>query len=115
MSNPLVLPIHPLRIHPVQLPHASRQIALRRFHDQVIVIGHLAPAMTHPVEPFANLTQQLQPGQPIFIAKENGLPPITARGDVVQTSGKFNSEWARHKPSLAQKCLISRPDPVILS
>ncbi|MCI0557328.1 MAG: hypothetical protein MN733_02455, partial [Nitrososphaera sp.] len=34
----------------VQLPHALREIPLRRFHQQMIVVAHQAVPMTKPVE-----------------------------------------------------------------
>lgn len=80
-------PVHPLRINPVELTHAICQVPLRRFDDQVVMVGHQAIRMANPVKPRANLGKQRQPGLAVSFREINILAPVTPRGNVVQTAG----------------------------
>jgi hypothetical protein len=71
--------IGPLRVNAIQLAHAQRQIAFGSFHDDVIMIRHLAPRVATPIEAGAKLTQHFQPGQPIAVIEKNFLATIAAR------------------------------------
>ena len=64
------------------------------------MIGHLAERMHHPVKPLAGSTQNFQPVTPIDVVKENVFAPVTARGDVIEGTGKFKAKGACHAESL---------------
>jgi hypothetical protein len=83
MPDAPVRSVYRLRINPVELAHASGEIARRRFNHQMIVIGHQAIRMTNPVEPRANLPQQRQPSLAVDIGKINVLAPIATGRDVM--------------------------------
>ena len=57
----------------------------------MIVIGHLAPSMACPIEPFTNVTENFQLYVPISLAEENVLATITARGYMIETARQFYS------------------------
>ena len=42
-----------LRIDAIELAHAQRKIAFNGFHDQVVVVGHLAPSVHSPIAALA--------------------------------------------------------------
>ncbi len=96
MPDPPVPAVDLLGVHPVELPHAGRKIAFGRFNDQMVVIGHLAPGVDRPVVALADLRQDVEPDLPVGIVQINIFPPITARRDMVQTTGEFQSERTRH-------------------
>jgi len=50
MSQPLVGSVERLCIHTIQVAHATREIRIRRFDQQVIVIAHKAIGMADPSE-----------------------------------------------------------------
>jgi hypothetical protein len=84
-----VAAVEALRIKTVQVPHPERQIAIRRLQQQVIVIGHLAEGVHHPVEASANNAQHLQPVDAVSIVQENVFPSIPARGDMINGPRQF--------------------------
>jgi hypothetical protein len=47
--------------------------------------------MAHPVEPLADLTEHVQPCQPVGVRQIDVLAPIATRGDVVEAAGEFES------------------------
>ena len=51
MPPPMVLPVEPLRVTPVERSHAPRQARRRRFDQQMVVIAHQAILVDLP--PFA--------------------------------------------------------------
>ena len=57
------------------------------------MVGHLAERMHHPVEPQAGSTQNFQPVTPIDVVKENAFAPVTARGHVINGTGKLCREF----------------------
>ena len=61
MTDPAVGAVKRLRVNPIELTHTSRKIPFNRFHHYMIVIGHLAPSMACPIEPFTNATENFQP------------------------------------------------------
>jgi hypothetical protein len=75
--------VEALRINTVELPHPLCQIGFRRFDQEVVVIAHLAPGVTHPIETLANLGKNLQPNLAVSVRQVNIFPPVSPRGDVV--------------------------------
>jgi hypothetical protein len=56
----------------------------------MIVVGHEAVRMADPVEAFRNVCQHVDKRLAIRIVLEDRLAPITAGGDVIEGSGKFD-------------------------
>ena len=83
--------VESLGVYAVQLAHAFREVGIRCFDDQVIVVGHLAIGMAHPVEAFADFGESFKPGHTIFIRKENVLAPVSTRGNVIERAREFES------------------------
>jgi hypothetical protein len=77
------------------MPHPERQVAIRRLQQQMIVIGHLAEGVHHPVEARANDAQHLQPVAAVSIVQENVFPSIPARGDMINGPGEFFNHRCR--------------------
>jgi hypothetical protein len=68
----------------------------------MIVIGHLAKCMNHPIKPRTNNVQHRQPIIAIIVTQEDIFPTISARGNVIKGTGEFQSEGSGHLRSLAQ-------------
>jgi hypothetical protein len=64
-------PIEPLGVDRIELAHASGEIRLRSFENQVIVVGHQAVGMTHPVHPPADLTEEIEKGLAVLLVQVN--------------------------------------------
>jgi len=47
--------------------------------------------MTHPVETAADSGEGFKPSEAVFIAKEDVLAPVAARGDVIEGACEFES------------------------
>ena len=89
MTDQRMSPVESLRELPVQLPHAPSQIAVHRLQQQMVVIGHLAERMYHPVEPQAGSTQNFHPDAPIVVVKKDVFAAVTARGHMVEGAGEL--------------------------
>ena len=80
-----------LGVNPIELTHAFREIPFNRFHNNMIVVGHLAPSMAYPIESFTYITKYFQPGLAIRNAKVNILTVITTRGHMIEAARQFYS------------------------
>ena len=98
-----------------ELVHALGEIRVRGFHQQAVVIPHLALGVHDPVEALADLGQDLQPRLPILILQIDGLPPVSARGDMVERAGKLDPQGSRHTRSLLRIHARSAPRPPLHS
>ena len=87
VADALMAAVESLGIHAVQLAHAFREVGIRGFDNQMIVVGHLAIGVTNPVEPFADFPERFKPSQTIFIGKENILASVAARSNVIDSAG----------------------------
>ena len=81
--------------------YAYSEASRRRFVEKLVMVGHLTPGMALPVEALANLTQHHQPCVLVYIGSVDALSTVATRGDVVETTGQFNSERACHGRSMA--------------
>jgi hypothetical protein len=55
----------------------------------MIVIGHLTIGVTYPIEALADFGKCFKPRDAILVRKKNVLTPVTTRGNVVKSAGKF--------------------------
>jgi hypothetical protein len=106
-----------LRVNTIELAHALGEIAFDGLDHDVVVVGHQAVGVTGPVESLTYSAKNIEPGKPIRIAGKDVLSPVTARGDVIQASGKFESQGTGHDSLYAMQiarpdCYVARPDPV---
>ena len=96
VTDTAIAAIDRLRIHPVQLPHAARKVCFGGLHDDMVVVAHLAPRMTAPVEALTHLSEEIDPRPPVGIVPKDRLAPITARRHVIHTPCKLDSQRPRH-------------------
>jgi len=62
MSDAPVGTVDKLGVNTVELTHALSKVTFRRLHHCMVMIGHLTIRVTAPVEAFAHLAEQIQPG-----------------------------------------------------
>ena len=55
------------------------------------VVIHQAVGMAEPIKPGTHFTEQINPTLAVSIAKVDVLAPVTARSNVVQPAGEFDS------------------------
>jgi hypothetical protein len=83
-------------------PHARREIRLRRFQEQMVVITHQRIRMNPKTRPLANLSQRSQKGFPVFVI-ENNIPfAITPRQQMIKRPSILDSNLSWHDTSEAQ-------------
>jgi hypothetical protein len=87
MTDPPVATVDALGIDPVELPHPLGKIALRRLYHHVRVVGHLAVGMAAPIEPAADLPEELQPSAAVIVVEIDVLPSVAPRGDMIEPAG----------------------------
>ena len=80
----------------IELAHAEGEIRLRRFEEQMIVVVHEAIGVTEPAIPIDHLGQQGQPRGAITVIRNYVLAGIAPTRDVVDGSGKFQTQWTCH-------------------
>ena len=78
----------------VDVPHWPRQVGLAVLVHQVVVVAHQAASQHLGVDPVHCLGDHRQMTLAIFVVAVNRLTPVAARGDVVDSVGKFNVQGA---------------------
>ena len=88
--------IESLRVESVQLSHADRQVAIRGFNENMVVIAHEAVSVTDPVVAFIDPIKSIKKVLAVLIVLENGFPLVTAAGEVINSAWVFYAEGAYH-------------------
>jgi hypothetical protein len=91
-----------LRINAVQLPHAEREISIRRFYHEVIMIVHEAVCVAYPVVAFVDVDKDVEKGLSILVVLKDAFFIVAATCDVIHGSGEFYAKWAGHEGSLSE-------------
>ena len=94
MTDQTVASIEALRVVPVQLAHPSGAVAVDGFHQQMIVVAHLAIGMHHPIEAATDVPEHLQPILPVGIPRKNSSR--RSPREVIQRPGEFDSQRSSH-------------------
>jgi hypothetical protein len=102
VTRSLVLPIDPLCVDTVDMAHAARQVRMRRFDQQMIVVGHQTVRVTEPSAPLNGATEDFKKRTVIGIGEVDLLSSVTTARNVVDGSFVFNPQWACHIDSVPQ-------------
>lgn len=92
MPYSFVFAVKALGIDAVEVAHSSGEVAIWRFQKQVVMVAHHAVGMGRPVEPFTDLFKHFEKEFAITIVQTNIFLPVAARGDMVERTGKFDSQ-----------------------
>jgi hypothetical protein len=111
VPHPLVDPVEALRVHAVELAHAFAEIPIRRLDKKMVMVGHQAVGVDDLVKPSPHAREHFQKDPPVTDGPKNVLPSITARGDVVERTGKLELQRSGHDRKGRQERHKSRPDP----
>src|SRR2546430_2267625 len=96
MANAAVSLVKCLGINTIELPHSLRQVSIRCFNHQVIVVVHQAIAVANPVEPLGDPSQSVQKQFSVAIDLEDRFAIISAGGDVVKRAVVLDSQGPCH-------------------
>jgi hypothetical protein len=114
MPDPMMPTVVRLRVAAIELAHAEREIGLRRFNEQMIVVIHQTVGVAKPPVPIDDVGQQRQPLRPITVIVHDVLPGIAPTRDVVDGSGEFETKRTRHDAAAyPSACSIERADPIL--
>lgn len=113
MPHPIVATVKILGVNPVDVPHPLGEIALKRFHHQVVMVGHKAIGMTEPVEPFDCLSENGQEPLSVLVVFKYRQPGIPPRSNMIECTRKFQSKWSRHfEDNITGKLIIQDLTPL---
>jgi hypothetical protein len=88
--------IDPPRVGILKPPHARREIRLRSFQEQMVVITHQRIRMNPKPRPLANLSQRSQKGLPVFVIENNIPSPIASRHYMIKRPSILDSNLSWH-------------------
>jgi hypothetical protein len=94
--------IDPPRVGILKPPHTRREIRLRSFQEQMVVITHQRIRMNPEPRPLANLSQRSQKGLPVFVIENNITSPITPRHYMIKGPSILDSNLSWHDAREAQ-------------
>jgi hypothetical protein len=94
--------IDPPRVGILKPPHARREIRLRSFEEQMVVITHQRIRMNPKTRPLANLSQRSQKSLPVFVIENNIPSPIAPRHYMIKGTSILDSNLSWHGAREAQ-------------
>jgi hypothetical protein len=77
----------------------------------MIMVGHQAVGMDDPVESLPHACEHIEKQLPVTDVSNNVLPSVPSRSDVIECTGKLESQGPGHDSKIARKGHKSRPDP----
>ncbi len=75
----------------IELAHDFGEVSGWGLDQQMVVIAHLTVGVDDRVEAFEDLVQNVQPPFSVFVFDIYIVPPVPARGNVVQGAGKLDA------------------------
>jgi hypothetical protein len=91
MAAPFMLCVEIDGIHCIQEVHHARQVAQRRFDDQVIMIGHQAINMHDHPEFLMSLPETLEKEMPVVVGEEYPLFLVAPGKHMIKGTRILNS------------------------
>src|SRR5262249_33679429 len=101
MAYLAMAPVVILRIETVGLPHPVRQIALRRFNQEVVMVIHEAIRVAEPVIPLDDLGEEGKKALPVCVIHVDGSARVAAAGHMIQSARKFETQGSCHRRTKA--------------
>ncbi|GJJ05291.1 hypothetical protein RugamoR64_58290 [Duganella rhizosphaerae] len=83
------------------MAHALREITFGSLDQHVVVVRHLAKGVDQEMKAPAYAFHFFQPYQAVHAIAKDILTSVAAASDVIQRTGKFESEWADHLRNVA--------------
>jgi len=115
VAGPAMPMVKELSVDAIQLSHANGEIAVRGLDEKVVMVGHEAVSVADPVVPFVDVLKGIEEVQAVLVVFEDGFFLVPARGDVVDSTGIFDSERAGHiDKTLSQNIAIVNLQDVTL-
>ena len=102
-----------LCIPAIQLAHAEREIRLRGFKEEMIVVVHQTIGMAEPAVPIDDVREYREELRAVAVVHHDGLPGVPTARDVVHGPRKLNAQRTSHGAGVyLLLCMIARPDPI---
>ena len=83
-----------LRVHPIEMPHQSRQIRLPREQQQLVMLAPQPVGQHLGIEALGGLLDQTEHRQPVLVVREHGR--ITTRRHVINGAGELDAKRPGH-------------------
>jgi hypothetical protein len=84
----------------VDLPHPVRQIALRRFNQEVVMVIHEAIRVAEPMIPLDDLGEQARKALPICVIRVDGRTRVAAASHMINSARKFETQGSCHRRTI---------------
>jgi hypothetical protein len=88
-----VKPVVPLGVNPVDLPHASGYIGIRRLDQEMVVVRHQTIGGNAQIPLLSRFLEKLNKLSVLPIVRKNRLTPPAAVHDVVPCIPILYSQW----------------------
>jgi len=93
-------PVEALRVDLIEPRHASCQIGLGGFNEELVVIGHQAVCVESPALLCDLAAEEIKKRCAVAIIAKDVLARISARGDVIQGAREFQTQRTGHAAML---------------
>ena len=93
--------VEKLGVDAVKLSHAKGKVAVGRFDQKMVVVGHEAVRMAQPVITLVDVLKGVEEILAVPVVFEDGLLFIAARGNMIYGTGVFYAKRAGHGANVA--------------
>jgi hypothetical protein len=97
-----------LCVDAIELLHKAGKIATAGVDDQVVVVVHQAIGQYRCIETLRCLCDHIEESVAIFVIIKDGFAPVAARGNMINSAGKFDAEGSGHRAIVARKCDLGK-------
>jgi hypothetical protein len=85
----VMLPIVCLCVDAVQMAHTNGKDPFRSFDEEMIVVSHQAVGVEEPIVALYSLAEGGEEKMAVVVIIEDVRPCVAARGNVIDSTGKF--------------------------
>lgn len=89
VPNLAMIPIELLRVHAVQVAHASGKSVVHDLDNKVVMVPHEAVGMAEPLEAVAACSEELEKEGSISVVLKDLLSLVSPGGNVVKSTRKL--------------------------
>jgi len=90
-----------LSVDAIQLSHANGEIAVGCFDQKMVMVGHEAVGVAHPVITLVDALKGIEEIFAVLVIFEDGLLFVAARGNMIHGAGVFYAKRTGHGENIA--------------
>ena len=89
-------PIPCLSVDAVEMAHATGEIGLGSFHEEMVMVGHQAIGVAAPAKALNSVAEQVEKLLSVSIVHKDVVAAIATGRDMIDATGEFHTQGTSH-------------------